>query len=189
MGCHCLLRSSILLLFILLNITEVMFLSSAPLKIIQSMGLQRVRYDWAINILRGFPGTWDSKESACNAGDVGSIPGWGRSPGEGKGNQLQYSCLENSTDKYVWWATVHGVTKESDNDWAINVSFFFNLIWGNHWVSFQQMRSHWIKMVGFSQASGACCKNFQLAETSYLGLEDRKMKTEIRWSEAVVLER
>jgi len=44
-------------------------------------------------------------------------------------------------------------------------------------------------MVGFSQASGACCKNFQLAETSYLGLEDRKMKTEIRWSEAVVLER
>ena len=128
MGCHCLLRSSILLLFILLNITEVMFLSSAPLKIIQSMGLQRVRYDWAINILRGFPGTWDSKESACNAGDVGSIPGWGRSPGEGKGNQLQYSCLENSTDKDVWWATVHGVTKESDNDWAINVSFFFLIL-------------------------------------------------------------
>ena len=45
------------------------------------------------------------------AGDLGSIPGSGRSPGEGNGNPLQYSCLENSTDRGAWWATVHGVTK------------------------------------------------------------------------------
>ena len=51
------------------------------------------------------------KESACTAGDVGSIPGWGRSPGEGNDNPLQYSCLENPMDKGAWWATVHGVTK------------------------------------------------------------------------------
>ena len=44
---------------------------------------------------QGFPGGSDSKESACNAGDLGSIPGLGRSPGEGNGNPLQYSCLEN----------------------------------------------------------------------------------------------
>ena len=50
----------------------------------------------------------DSKESACNAGDVGSIPGSGRSPGEGNGNPLQYSCLENAMDRGVWWAIVHG---------------------------------------------------------------------------------
>ena len=53
------------------------------------------------------------KESACNAGDPGLIPGLERFPGEGNGNPLQYSCLENPMDRGVWWATVHGVTKES----------------------------------------------------------------------------
>ena len=56
-------------------------------------------------------GCSDSKESACNAGDPGSIPGSGRSPGEGNGNPLQYSCLENSMDRGTWWAAVHAVTK------------------------------------------------------------------------------
>ena len=60
---------------------------------------------------RGFPGGSDSEESACNAEDLGSIPGLGRSPGEGNGNPLQYSCLENSMDRGAWQATVHGVTK------------------------------------------------------------------------------
>ena len=52
-----------------------------------------------------------SKESACSSGDLGSSPGPGRSPGEGNGNPLQYSCLENYTDKGVWWATIHGLAK------------------------------------------------------------------------------
>ena len=51
------------------------------------------------------------KASAYNAEDLGSIPGLGRSPGEGNGNPLQYSCLENPMNRGVWWATVHGVTK------------------------------------------------------------------------------
>ena len=59
----------------------------------------------------GFPGGSDSKESACNAGGPSSIPGSGRSPREGNGNPLQYSCLENSMDRGAWWATAHGVTK------------------------------------------------------------------------------
>ena len=59
----------------------------------------------------GFPGGSDGKESACNAGDMGSIPGSGRSPGEGNGNPLQYSCLENAMDRGAWKSTVHGVTK------------------------------------------------------------------------------
>ena len=59
----------------------------------------------------GFPGGSDGKASTRNAGDPGSIPGSGRSPGEGNGNPLQYSCLENSMDGGAWWATVHGVTK------------------------------------------------------------------------------
>ena len=53
------------------------------------------------------------KKSACSTGDLGSIPGSGRSPGEGNGNPLQYSCLENPMDRGAWWATVHGVA-ESD---------------------------------------------------------------------------
>ena len=57
------------------------------------------------------PGGSDSKEFACNAGDSGSIPGSERSPGEGNGKPLQYSCLENSMDSGAWWAVVHGVTK------------------------------------------------------------------------------
>ena len=64
-------------------------------------------------IWMGFLGGSDSKESACNAGDLWSIPGLGRFPGGGHGNPLQYSCLENPTDRGACWATVHGVA-ESD---------------------------------------------------------------------------
>ena len=60
---------------------------------------------------RGFPGGSDSKEFACNVGDLGSIPGLGRSSGEGNSNPLQYSCLENPIDSGAWKTTVHGVTK------------------------------------------------------------------------------
>ena len=55
------------------------------------------------------------KASACNAGDPSLIPGSGRSPGEGNGNPLQYSFLENSMDGGAWWATVHGVTESQHN--------------------------------------------------------------------------
>ena len=60
---------------------------------------------------RGFPGGSDGKESAHNARDQGSNPQLGRSPGEGTGNPLQYSCLENSVDRGAWQAAVHEVTK------------------------------------------------------------------------------
>ena len=61
--------------------------------------------------LRGLPGGSDGKDCACNAGHPGLIPGLGRSTGEGDGNPLQYSCLENSMDRGAWRATVHGFTK------------------------------------------------------------------------------
>ena len=64
-----------------------------------------------IYIYWDFPGSSEGKESAFNAGDLGSIPGWGRSPGEGNGNPLQYSCLENSMDRGAWWATIHRVAQ------------------------------------------------------------------------------
>ena len=66
---------------------------------------------WFGNTLTpAFPGDSVGKEAALNAEDPGSIPEAGRSPGEGNGNPLQYSCLENSMDKGAWWSTVHGVT-------------------------------------------------------------------------------
>ena len=58
-----------------------------------------------------FPGGSDGKASVYNAGDLGSIPGSRRSPGEGNGNPLQYSCLENPMDRGAWWATVRGVAE------------------------------------------------------------------------------
>ena len=66
------------------------------------------------NNLAGFPGGSDGKESACNSGDLGSIHGWGRSPGGGHENPLQYSCLENPMNRRAWWATVHVIA----NNWT-----------------------------------------------------------------------
>ena len=77
----------------------------------------------------GFPGSLDGKASAYNVGDPGSIPGSGTSPGEGNGNPLQYSCLENPMDRGAWWATVHGVAKS----WTRLSNFSSNLCW-IHWL-------------------------------------------------------
>ena len=66
-------------------------------------------------ILKGFPGGSGGKASARNAGDLGSILGSGRSPGEGNGNPLQYSCLENPMDRGAWQATVHGAAGVGHN--------------------------------------------------------------------------
>ena len=62
----------------------------------------------------GFPGGSVVKNPPANTGETGSVPGLGRSLGEGNGNPLQYACLGNPMDKGAWWATVHGVAKESD---------------------------------------------------------------------------
>ena len=63
------------------------------------------------SLFPGLPWWLSDKESACSAGDVGSIPGLGRSPGEGNGNPLQFSCLGNPMDREAWLATVHGVAR------------------------------------------------------------------------------
>ena len=62
----------------------------------------------------GFPGDSVAKKPSSSAGDAGSIPESGRSPGEGNGNPLQYSCLGNRMDRRAWWAIVYGAAKESD---------------------------------------------------------------------------
>ena len=75
----------------------------------------------ALVLTEGFPGGAEVKASACNVGDLASIPGLGRSPGEGNGNTLQYSCLENPMDGGAWWAPVHG-SQRVGHDWATSLS-------------------------------------------------------------------
>ena len=70
----------------------------------------------------GLPSFADSKESVCNTGDVGSIPGLGRSPGEETGYPFQHSCLKNCMDKGAWWPAVHGVAKSQTR--LSNFDFF-----------------------------------------------------------------
>ena len=77
-------------------------------------------------LVSGFSGGSDAKESTCNMEDLGSIPGLGRIPGEGYGYPLQYSCLENSMDRGVWQATVHGVTKSQDTTELLSLQTLLN---------------------------------------------------------------
>ena len=83
-----------------------------------------------------FPGGSNGKASAYNAGDLGSIPGMGRSPGEGNGNPLQYSCLENPMDQRACWATVHRVTKS-----RTRLSNFTSLHFMNLYVKINYIQS------------------------------------------------
>jgi len=79
-----------------------------------SVGSHRVGHDWCDLAAA-------AAASACNVGDLGSIPGSGRSPGEGNSNALQYSCLENPMERGAWWATVHG-SQRVGHDWATSLS-------------------------------------------------------------------
>ena len=73
----------------------------------------------------GFPGGSAGKESSCNAGDLGSIPRWGRSPAEGNGIPLQCSCLDNPVDRGAWRATLHWGCKESDGTEELNTAYIY----------------------------------------------------------------
>ena len=79
---------------------------------------------------KGLPGGSEIKASACNAGDLGSVPGSGRSSGEGNGNPLQYYCLENPMDRGTWQATVHGMAKSQTrlSDFTFTFTFFHRVI-------------------------------------------------------------
>ena len=83
--------------------------------------------------IKGFPGGSDSKESACNARDLGLIPGSGRSPGGENGNPLQYSCLENSMDRGAWRALVDGLAK-SWTGLSTSTKFISNVFSPNHFL-------------------------------------------------------
>ena len=106
-----------------------------------------------------FPGGSDDKESACTVKDSGLIPGTGRSPGEGNGNPLQYSCLENPMDRGAWWAAVHGVAKSWTrlSDWR-----FHFLLWQHEeckcraWIN-----SYWVSWCWLGRGYGSGITSFR----------------------------
>ena len=114
-------------------------------------------------MIKGFPGGSEGKTSACNARDPSSIPGSGRSPGEGNGNPLQYSCLENSMDKGAWWATVHGVTKSwtrlSNFTFTFTLYIIFSLF---HYMFLRKMDIGLNNYETFSVPYYSMLKNLQL---------------------------
>ena len=82
-----------------------------------------------VHLCKVFPHSSVGKESICRAGVLGSIPGWGRSPGEGSGNPLQYSCLKNPMDRRVWWASIHGVTESGTTNMDILIILITLVSW------------------------------------------------------------
>ena len=86
-------------------------LDKAAPRVQLSFPLLSLMYEGQVNLQQGFPGGSAVKRPPVNVGDTDQTPGSGRSPGERNGKPLQYSCLENSTDRRAWWATVHGVAK------------------------------------------------------------------------------
>ena len=105
---------------------------------------------WNYTHTRGFPGDSDSKESVCNAGDSGSIPGSGRSPEEGIGYPDLYSCLEISMDKWAWKTAIHGIAKSgtqlSDYPFHFHYCLFLKLYTKNLWIlvnSYTKYQSSW----------------------------------------------
>ena len=114
-----------------------------------------------------FPGGSEVNACACNAGDLGSVPGLGRSPGQGNGNPLWYSCLENPIDRGVWQATVHRVVKRVGHDWACihpphtHSSLFipfqcFNIhiLQARRHFSEPTLKAHWVQFDHLHQLSG-----------------------------------
>ena len=108
------------------------------------MNVQHIFF-WTCTLFGDLPGGSGSKEFACNAKDLGSISGLGRSPGEGNGNPLQYSSLENLMDRGAWQATVHGVAKS--RTWLSNEAHRHATMF---WAHLQVLRTErWLNPLWF----------------------------------------
>ena len=96
----------------------------------------------------------DGKASAYNVGDLGLIPGSGRSPGEGNGNPLQCSCLENPMDQGAWWATIHGVAKSQTRQWFhfTSLHFKYGLLGGSVVKNPPAMWETWVRSLGWEDS-------------------------------------
>ena len=130
--------------------------------------------------MMGFPGGLYGKESACNAGGLGSIPGLGQSPGEGNDNSLQYSCLENPMDRGTWQATVHGVAKSQTwhNTFTLKIygiEHLFIWLFGYIWYIFVPLLFTYMCLFiiinfNFFACTGSSCCTWAFSTCSEWGL-------------------
>ena len=108
---------------------EFLYVPTAQFSLLLASYISMVHLSLTNNsMLMDFPGSSDGKASACNAGDLGSIPGSGRSPEERNGNPLQYSCLENPMDGGAWQATVHGVAKSQTQTERLHFRLYLRML-------------------------------------------------------------
>ena len=112
--------------------------------------------NWERNLSLGFPSGSDGKESPCNPGDPGSIPGLGRSPGKRHGNPLQYSCLENLMDRGAWGATIHGVRKRMRVRGCLDVSEIENSQGTDSSLSLSDSETCWLSPSSGLVQSDSC---------------------------------
>ena len=133
--------------------------------------LNQIPYDYM-----GFPGGSEAKASACDTGDPGSIPGFGRSPEEGNGNPLQYYGLENPMDRGAWWATIHRVARSQTrlSDYTLHLWLlgggWFQCMYGGFWTVSYYLMFHVVRnflvFSGFGLKSPA--SGFQFYSSSSL---------------------
>ena len=135
----------------------------------------------------GFPGGSEGKESACNVGDPALVPGLGRSPGEGNGNPLQYSCLENSMDGGACWAMVHGVTELCN----LGRAYQYKPVSGVClWVKWRQLGMEIEQVWEGRRFRGWCGRVSEeslssfIARTEWLSISERHVHTWVGWKEA-----
>ena len=120
--------------------------------------------------VRGFPCGSNGKQSACNVGDPGLIPGSGRSPGEGNGNSFQYSCLGNAMDREAWWATVHvDMTKQQLTPLSLSLPVY--QLYDHEQFNFSEFRAH--PMPG--TVLGAC--KVKMKRDMIMAIREAKSKT------------
>ena len=136
--------------------------------LLQSMGSQKIRHNWVTKMITGS----DGKESACNAGDPSSIPGSGRSPGEGNGKPLQYSCLENPINREAWWAIMHVVASSwtrlkqlSMHKLALETMFLFITLYCQLHTNHQTCLESWLSSTWISQS--ICTKCFLILQNLF----------------------
>ena len=139
-----------------------------------SMMLQAQESLGVYTFLFSLPEWLSGQESACNAGDLGSIPGSGRSPGERNGNPLQYSCLGKPMHRGPWWATVHGVTKESDTTVPLKNIFLFTCFSG--WLGHLPFSAHLVRLA-WPQYNGSV---WRLVEWKFTVTNSRRVSITLR---------